>query len=174
MRKTDASREHQKTPTAMALAKVNSRLIEQISKVRASGDLALIAQTERTFIQHERDYHVTSKEQKASLESALKDFDRLELHMEMVKLPDQYGVINKAHSKPERRIGGLPKDEARQTCSSHSVRLIKQAETRVFFTGTRRHPRSHGTCEGDREALRTDASSCAWHRPVCFDGEGKL
>ncbi|PIT68492.1 hypothetical protein CER18_06780 [Bartonella tribocorum] len=58
-----------------------------------------------------------------SLKTALAEIDVIKYHVMIVSEPEKYDVINKGHSLPKHRKGGLPYDEARQAMASHYARL---------------------------------------------------
>ncbi|GAA5098175.1 hypothetical protein GCM10023260_08420 [Bartonella acomydis] len=59
----------------------------------------------------------------SSLEIALTEIDVFKDHIKLVSNPEKYDAINRGHSLPKHRKGGLPYDEARKAMSSHYTRL---------------------------------------------------
>ena len=61
----------------------------------------------------------------------LRELKIAERHLELVNDPAQYRLIDEAHSLPKRRVGGLPKDEARLFFGSQATRLLNQDKSRL-------------------------------------------
>ncbi|WP_413207943.1 hypothetical protein [Rhodospirillum sp. A1_3_36] len=124
-------RERDRTSPAKQLQNVRNGLLTETKAVGRSGNIDLIMAAERKFLQNDLDRHSTSPGMASSLKVALSDMAIAEKHMAMVRDPVAYGVIDEGHSRPKNRVGGVPKDEARQFFSSHATRLLNLDRSRL-------------------------------------------
>lgn len=111
--------------------KMRGDLLGVVQEARKSGDLETILAVERRFLENDRAEYVSSRAMRSSLDVALAELKIAERHIELVKDPAQYRLIDEAHSLPKRRVGGLPKDEARLFFGSHATRLLNQDKSRL-------------------------------------------
>ncbi|MDR0780661.1 MAG: hypothetical protein LBF16_08200 [Pseudomonadales bacterium] len=119
------------TPEYGRLAKSREVQLKQVRAIGRDGDLATIVTSERFLIQNELDRYANSTSMKSSLNEALKDFNRIEKHLNFVADPTQYRIVDEAHNKPKHRINGVPRDEARQAFHSQHTRLTNLDKSRL-------------------------------------------
>ncbi|MGK2742264.1 hypothetical protein ACSHT0_15370 [Tepidicaulis sp. LMO-SS28] len=106
-------------------------ILDLVKEVGRSGDLNAILAAERRFLENDRAEYANSRAMRSSLDVALGELKIAERHLELVNDPAQYRLIDEAHSLPKRRVGGLPKDEARLFFGSHATRLLNQDKSRL-------------------------------------------
>jgi hypothetical protein len=123
--------EHARASTAQQVAASRNDIHAYVKQIGKSGDLDLILAAERNFLQNDLDRHSTSPGMASSLKIALSGMAIAEKHIVMVRNPAAYRVIDEGHSLPKNRIGGVPKDEARQFFSSHATRLLNLDRSRL-------------------------------------------
>lgn len=86
----------------------------------------------KKFIQNfELVYYANSKAMKGSIEASLTELAACERMLTKVQQPSIYKDVNDDHSLPRNRVGGLPRDEARQFFKSHWARLLNQDKSRL-------------------------------------------
>ena len=99
------------------------KLRQALQKVGASGDLETILLAEELILENEREHYADTSSMVSSLNNALFEIEvALEL-VNTVQDPDAYKAVADSHKLPRNRIGGLPRDEARQFFKSHRSRL---------------------------------------------------
>ncbi|GAA4664330.1 hypothetical protein [Bartonella pachyuromydis] len=102
---------------------MRSNLCDHIRNVGKSGDLSSLLDTESDLIKDVLLRYANSKAMASSLETALMEIDVVKDHIKLVSNPEKYDAVNRGHSLPKHRKGGLPYDEARKAMSSHYTRL---------------------------------------------------
>jgi hypothetical protein len=120
-----------RTPPAELLRETRKELLEHVKAVGKSGDLDAILAVERSFLQNDLDRHANSTAMTNSLKTALAELDAAEALHNKVQDPAAYKATDEDHSLPRNRVGGLPKDQARQFFSSHAARLLNQDKSRL-------------------------------------------
>ncbi|MCF8482183.1 MAG: hypothetical protein K9H25_17300 [Rhodospirillum sp.] len=96
-----------------------------------SGDLDLILAVERRFLENDLAEYVSSKAMADSLRVALKELSAAEVQLGKVRDPEAYKSTDEDHSLPKNRVGGVPRDQARQFFKSHGIRLLNQDKSRL-------------------------------------------
>lgn len=105
------------------LHEAQRRFSEDLQKVGASGELETILFAEELILENERAHYADTPAMESSLDNALFEIDvALEL-VGKVQDPEAYRTVDDSHKLPKNRIGGLPRDEARQFFKSHRSRL---------------------------------------------------
>lgn len=120
-----------RTPPAELLRETRKELLEHVKAVGKSGDLNAILAVERWFLQNDLDRHANSTAMTNSLKAALAELDAAEALHTKVRDPSAYKATDEDHSLPRNRVGGLPKDQARQFFASHAARLLNQDKSRL-------------------------------------------
>lgn len=120
-----------KTPEGLALKQSRQRLAGLIGDIGKSGDLDLIIAAERRFLENDLAEYVTSGAMRNSLKTALKELNDAQAIFPLVKNPSVYQAIDKSHAHHKSRIGGLPKDAARQFFNSNAARLLNMDKSRL-------------------------------------------
>lgn len=120
------------TSPAKAVDRTQAALLENLKAVAASCDLNHLLAAERKFLENELERHADSKPAKGSLEEALEGLSVTEQLVVKIRDPDEYRRVNEAYARPRTsRIGGVPRDEARQFFSSHAARLVNLDKARM-------------------------------------------
>lgn len=111
---------------------VQRRLSQALQKAGASGDLETTLLVEKLILKNERDHYADTPAMESSLDNALFEIEvALEL-VNTVRDPVAYTAIADSHKLPRNRIGGLPRDEARQFFKSHRSRLENLDKARLM------------------------------------------
>ncbi|MDR2365262.1 MAG: hypothetical protein LBD68_05325 [Zoogloeaceae bacterium] len=116
-------KEHAAAPSVKKLNKARSNLSEHVERVGKSGDLSLIAATEKAIIEDELTNHANNKGMVSSLGAAIGELTGIERLLRVVDDKQEYSRVDQACSFPKNREKGLPLDEARQAFKSRHARL---------------------------------------------------
>ncbi|WP_245410061.1 hypothetical protein [Bartonella tribocorum] len=111
------------TLVAKKLSDIRDDLFNHIRDVGKNGNLSSLLDVEYGIVKSDLFRYANSKSMVGSLKTALAEIDVIKYHVMIVSEPEKYDVINKGHSLPKHRKGGLPYDEARQAMASHYARL---------------------------------------------------
>ena len=111
----------------------SSRVLIQdyLDEARQSGDVSVILDVEGEIIRYELQRHANSQAMRTSLEASLAEHAVATGLLEIVRDPGAYRQVDAAHRLPRNRIGGVPRDEARQFFRSHAARLLNQDKSRL-------------------------------------------
>ncbi|MGK2742041.1 hypothetical protein ACSHT0_14195 [Tepidicaulis sp. LMO-SS28] len=131
VRERGATTEVGRTKEALEQHEARKAILGLVREAGKSGDLETILTVERRFLENDRAEYANSRAMRSSLDVALGELKVAERHLELVNDPAQYKLIDEAHSLPKRRVGGLPKDEARLFFGSHATRLLNQDKSRL-------------------------------------------
>ena len=131
------------TKTLMALRKRVSTLVREGSR---ENDVEHILKLERSLLLRETDNIAYSQATQDALSMAIGDLDAaLETFEKLRDNPEAYKTLDRDHSRPKKRIGEVPRDQARDFFRSHRTRL------RNFATGR--------TTESEEEMLKVRSYS---------------
>lgn len=114
------------------LHEAQRRLLQALQKVSASRDLATTLLAEKLILKNERDHYADTSAMESSLDNALFE---IEVALELVNTVQDHGAyaaVADSHKLPRNRIGGLPRDEARQFFKSHRSRLENHEKSRLM------------------------------------------
>lgn len=114
------------------LREAQQRLLQALQKVGDSGDLETTLLAEKLILKNERDHYADTSIMESSLDNALGDIEATLKLADTVRDPGAYKAIADGHTRPRNRIGGLPKDEARQFFKSHRSRLENLDKARLM------------------------------------------
>jgi len=120
-----------KTPAARKLSAGRKKLLEHLSALAKSNDLALIIDAEKKIIQGDLSRYANSAAMVTSLKAALEGMEIIEHHLDLVSDKDKYRIIDQAHRMSRNRKAGLPFDEARQALAGHHARLMNMDKSRL-------------------------------------------
>ncbi|TAN56393.1 MAG: hypothetical protein EPN20_18820 [Magnetospirillum sp.] len=120
-----------KTPAAVELKQSRGELTAQLREIGKSGDLDLIMAAERRFLENDLAQYVTSGAMRNSLKTALKELEDARAVLPLVKDSSIYQAIDRSHAHHKSRVGGLPKDAARQFFTSNAARLLNMDKSRL-------------------------------------------
>lgn len=121
----------QQTPAASDLSTARQNLHTHLKEVGQSGDVALIIATEKALLVTDLTLYSNSGAMANSLKTALLELKAAEALLPKVADPSLYKSVDEAHSLPKNRIGGVPRDEARQFFSSNAARLLNMDKSRL-------------------------------------------
>lgn len=116
---------------AKTVASFQTSLSETLKSVGKSNNIDLLLSTERRFLENEMERYANSSPAKGSLEEALEGLSVTEQLVVKVRDPEEYRKVDEAYARPRSRIGGVPRDEARQFFSSHAARLVNLDKARM-------------------------------------------
>ena len=110
-----------------------SRVLIQdyLDEARQSGDVGVILDAEGEIIRYELQRHANSRAMRTSLEASLAEHAVATRMLGTVRDPKEYRRVDAAHRLPRNRMGGAPRDEARQFFRSHAARLLNQDKSRL-------------------------------------------
>lgn len=123
--------ESRTTRPAEELAAARQDILGHLKEVGKSGDIDLILATEKTLLVTDLTLYSNSPAMKGSLTAAMAELKAAEALLPKVADPTLYGSVNEAHSLPKNRVGGVPRDEARQFFRSHDSRLVNMDKSRL-------------------------------------------
>ena len=92
-------------------------------EISREGETEHILEAERILLVQEQEHLAGSQAMASSLNIAIKELDAALSTLERVRDPDAYQSVADSFSLDKNRIGGLPRDEARQFFRSHLARL---------------------------------------------------
>lgn len=111
--------------------KEQETLLKTVKSIGKSGDIELIFAAERSILQNERRLYGNSPSMTNSLNAALQELPVAQKLVGKVKDPQTYQAVAESYSLPKSRIGGVPRDEARQFLNSHNTRLLNLDKSRL-------------------------------------------
>jgi len=123
--------EHRGSATAIGLAASRQDIRAHLKEVGKTGDISLILATERTMLVTDLTLYSNSPAMKGSLTTALAELKAAEKLLPKVTDPALYRSVDESLSLPKNRIGGVPRDEARQFFRSHDSRLVNMDKSRL-------------------------------------------
>ncbi len=111
-----------------------TRLRTSLAALGKSGDIDRIMLAERVILNTELVDHGNSRAMRTSLGNALIEHDAAVRMMEAVRDPERYKTVASTLTTPKNRVGGLPKDQARQYFKSQNARLLNLDKARLSVT----------------------------------------
>lgn len=123
--------EHRGAFTAVDLAEKRQNIRTHLKEVGKTGDVGLILATEKTLLVTDLTLYSNSSAMKGSLTTALAELKAAEKLLPKVADAALYKSVDESLSLPKNRIGGVPKDEARQFFRSHDSRLTNMDKSRL-------------------------------------------
>ncbi|WP_375634865.1 hypothetical protein [Bartonella sp. MM100QHHN] len=123
--------EFSNTLEAKKLHDVRSDLYNYLRDIGQNGDISLLISSERSLTENDFIQYGNSKAMIKSFKNALAYIDVIKKHIALVSDPVQYQFINKTHSLPKNRKGGLPYDEGRKAMVWHYKWL---EDTGLYFS----------------------------------------
>ena len=109
---------------ARLVAGLEKDLAAAVVSVRDLGDVAAILEAERVLLRDEYDRFANTPAMKGSLEAALEEVDAALAMVKLVEEPSAYQQrVDETHRVRQRRIGDVPKDDARVFFRAHRSRL---------------------------------------------------
>jgi hypothetical protein len=118
-------------PPAAHLAEARQNIHTHLKEVGQSGDIGLILATEKALLVTDLTLYSNSPAMAGSLKTALDELKAAEALLPKAADPILYKAVDEAHSLPKNRLGGVPRDEARQFFRSHDARLVNMDKSRL-------------------------------------------
>lgn len=109
-------------------------LLEATKAIGKAGDISLILTAEAGFLRNDMRFFSNSAAMRSSLTTALTELDLAQKMLPVVKDSDLYLAVDASHGMPKSRIGGVPRDAARQFFLSHNARLLNADKSRLTDT----------------------------------------
>lgn len=109
-------------------------LLQATKAIGKSGDVDLILSAEAGFLKNDARFYSNSPSMRSSLAAALTELGQAQKMLPLVKDPDLYLAIDASHGNAKSRIGGVPRDAARQFFQSHNARLLNADKSRLTDT----------------------------------------
>jgi hypothetical protein len=123
--------EVQKAPAADLLTETRLAICDGLREIGKSGDIALILETEKTILTNDLVLYANSAAMKGSLKAGLDELTAAQALLPKVADPDLYKAVDETLSLPKNRVGGVPRDQARQFFRSHDSRLVNMDKSRL-------------------------------------------
>jgi len=120
-----------RTAAARQLSKRRKELLVLVREATRLGDVALIVAIELAIVRGDLLRYANSKGMRSSLRLALEELLAIETHLGYVVDKLRYAVIDRAHSLKQKRVNGLPRDDARTALASHIGRLGNLDKSRL-------------------------------------------
>lgn len=115
------------------LHKTQRKLLQELQKVGASGDLETILLAEALILKNERRLYADKRVMKSSLDNALNEIEAAMLLVNQVKDPAAYKSVADIYFHSHKvQIRGLPNDGARLFFKSHDSRLTDLEKARLM------------------------------------------
>ena len=115
------------------LHKTQRKLLQELQKVGASGDLETILLAEVLILKNERRLYADKRVMKSSLDNALNEIEAAMLLVDQVKDPAAYKSVADIYFHSHKvLIRGLPNDGARLFFKSHDSRLTDLEKARLM------------------------------------------
>ena len=115
------------------LHKTQRKLLQELQKVGASGDLETILLAEVLILKNERRLYADKRVMKSSLDNALNEIEAAMLLVNQVKDPAAYKSVADIYFHSHKvLIRGLPNDGARLFFKSHDSRLTDLEKARLM------------------------------------------
>ncbi len=118
-------------PSAAYLAEARQDILSHIKEVGQSGDIELIIATEKALLVTDLTLYANSGAMANSLKTAMKEVQAAENSLPLVQDPVLYKAVDDSHGHHKSRVGGLPKDAARQFFTSNAARLLNMDKSRL-------------------------------------------
>lgn len=109
-----------KSPSVVATNEIQGKIR---GVVRGIEDLDEILATERALLTHARRYYANSPAMVGSLDNAIAELSIAADLARQVASPEEYREIDRGYRRASSRVGGVPRDEARQFFVGHRRRL---------------------------------------------------
>ena len=106
-----------------AIRKTRADQQAALLKISREGETGHILEAERILLMQEQEHLAGSQAMASSLGNAIKELDAALSTLERVREPGAYQPVADSFSLDKNRVGGLPRDEAKQFFRSHLARL---------------------------------------------------
>ena len=123
--------ESQQAPDVLLLAERREAIRDHLREVGKTGDIALVLETEKSILTNDLVLYANSGAIAGSLKAGLDELKATEALLPKVTDPDLYKAVDETLSLPKNRIGGVPRDQARQFFRSHDSRLVNMDKSRL-------------------------------------------
>ena len=131
LREGGFSDDRNKTPAARNLREARTDIASYLKTLAERGGLENLLAAEKAILQNDLNRYANSRAMTDSLREGLAGMAAAEKLVSIVDDRAAYGVIDAACNLRRNRIGGVPKDEARQFFKSHAARLLNQDKSRL-------------------------------------------
>ena len=113
-------------------ARVSRASVEKhLDDARQSGNIDRILGAEAIILRTELEIHANSRAMRTSLETSIAELSVATRMVGRVRDQAAYREFSEGFSLPRNRIGGVPRDEARQFFRSRAARLLNQDKSRL-------------------------------------------
>lgn len=123
--------------TAEVYRDAQATMLETVRRVGKTGDMGLILSAERDILRNDLRFYGNSAGMRGSLKTALQELGHAEAMLPVVNDANLYMAVDASHGNPKSRIGGLPRDAAKQFFTSHNARLLNADKSRLTETEKR-------------------------------------
>lgn len=123
--------EAQKAPDVLLLVERRQAIRDHVREVGKTGDITLILETEKAFLANDLALYANSGAMTGSLKAGLDELTAAQALLPKVADPELYKPVDESFSLPKNRVGGVPRDQARQFFRSHDSRLVNMDKSRL-------------------------------------------
>lgn len=120
-----------KSREAQSAKVYRQRLIALLATVRQLNDVEKTLHIERVILRAEREHLANSPEMVSSINAAITELDAAVVELSRVREHEKYREFSSGFSLAKNRVGGLPRDQARQFFMSHKTRLTNLDKGRL-------------------------------------------
>lgn len=122
----------EKGAALVSLQAAQNSLLHKLQAVGATKDLDALLLAEKLILNNEKEFYADTPVMESSLSHALTEINAALTLVGKVREPGLYkSVTDDYYQTIKNRIGGLPKDEARQFFRSHHSRLTNHEKSRL-------------------------------------------
>lgn len=127
----------ERSDVAKKYRETQETLLETTKAIGKTGDISLILAAEANILKNDIRFYGNSPAMRSSLTAALTELGQAQKMLPVVRNPDLYMAVDASHGNVKSRIGGLPRDAARQFFQSHNARLLNADKSRLTETEKR-------------------------------------
>ena len=117
------------TNTHKQMDGVDRKLIKNFKDIKATKDIGLILEVEKTVLRDISDNYLFGEEIIASNSKALDDIVLAQATLEKVYDAETYQCVAEEHQSKDKSIEGRPKDQTRMFIKSHKARLKNEMKS---------------------------------------------
>jgi len=119
------------TPAARKLSLRRKELLSLVREAARLRGVRLIIEIELAIVRGDLLRYANSKGMRSSLRLALEELLAVQTHLGYIDDEARYAIIDQAHSLKQKRMNGLPRDDARTALASHIGRLGNMDKSRL-------------------------------------------
>ena len=118
-----ASEAIQQSFTARVRAEAQADLAQSLDTLRGTDDIDNMLAAERGILNHQRRHEANTPIMVTSLDTGIKECEQAIMMLGVVRDPVEYRKLDKLNQHHSKRVGHVPKDDARNFFNGHRQRL---------------------------------------------------